>query len=79
MSCLGKLVNVSVKVPEELRELMKRININWSEYLREVIEAKVREELAKEASRELDEIRARARRTPTEAIVRWIRKDREQG
>ncbi len=76
---MGKLVNVSVKVPEELRELMKRININWSEYLREVIEAKVREELAKEASRELDEIRARARRTPTEAIVRWIRKDREQG
>ena len=78
VSCLGKLVNVSVKVPEELRELMKRININWSEYLREVIEAKVREELAKEASRELDEIRARARRVPTEVIVKWIREEREQ-
>ena len=58
---------------------MKRINIDWSMYLREVIEAKVREELAKEASRELDEIRARARRTPTETIVGWIREDREQG
>ncbi len=79
VSCLGKLVNVSVKVPEELRELMRRININWSEYLREVIEAKVREELAKEASRELDEIRARARRVPTEVIVKWIREEREQG
>ncbi len=79
MGCLGRLVDISIKIPEELRELMKRININWSMYLREAIEAKVREELAKEASRELDEIRARARRTPTEAIVRWIRKDREQG
>jgi len=47
VSYLGKLINVSVKVLEELRRLMKKVDVNWSEYLREVIEAKIRAELAK--------------------------------
>lgn len=47
MSLLSRLVNVSVKVPEEVRRLMKRVNVNWGEYLRQVIEAKIREELTK--------------------------------
>ena len=41
---MGKLVNVSVKVPEELREMMRRVKVDWSEYLREAIRAKIREE-----------------------------------
>jgi DNA repair exonuclease SbcCD nuclease subunit len=69
-------VNVSVKVPEEIRRLMREVDINWSEYLREVIEARIRLERAKRASRELDEIRRRIKRVPTEEIVRWIREDR---
>jgi hypothetical protein len=69
-------VNVSVKVPEEIRRLMREVNVNWSEYLREVIEARIRLERAKEASRELDEMRRRVKRVPTEEIVRWIREDR---
>jgi len=75
---LGRLVNVSVKVPEELRELMRQVNVNWSEYLREVIKARIREELAKEASKKLDEIQARAVRVPTEVVVRWLREERER-
>jgi len=74
---LGRLVNVSVKVPEELRELMRRVKVDWSEYLREVIKAKIKEELAKEAAEELDEIKGRARKVPTEALVRWLREERE--
>lgn len=76
VSPLGRLVNVSVKVPRELRELMRQVDVNWSEYLRSVIEAKVREELAKRASRRLDEIRAGAGRIPTGEIVGWLREDR---
>jgi len=71
-------VNVSVKVPEELRGLMRRVNVNWSEYLREVIKARIREELAKEASKKLDEIQARAEKVPTEVVVRWLREGRER-
>jgi len=78
VSYLGRLVNISVKVPEELRELMRQVNVNWSEYLREAIKAKIREELAKEASKKLDEIKARAERVPTEVVVRWLREERER-
>jgi len=73
---MGRLVNVSVKVPEETRRMMKKVNVNWSEYLREAIEAKIRGEIAKDASRKLDEIRKKAGKVPTEEIVRWIREDR---
>lgn len=73
---LSRLVNVSVKVPEELKKLMKEIDINWSEYIREVLEAKVRAEMAKKASRKLDEIREKAGKVSTEEIVRWIKEDR---
>jgi hypothetical protein len=78
VSFLGRLVNVSVKVPEEVRSLMKKVNVNWSEYLREVIEAKIRVEMAKDATKKLDEVRGRAREVPTEELVRWIREDRER-
>ncbi|RLE50044.1 MAG: hypothetical protein DRJ31_02615 [Candidatus Methanomethylicota archaeon] len=76
---MGKLVNISVKVPEEIRKLMKEVDVNWSEYLRGVIEAKVRIEVAKEAARKLDKIRERSGKVSTEEIVRWIREDRESG
>ncbi|MBS7612277.1 hypothetical protein KEJ27_08800 [Candidatus Bathyarchaeota archaeon] len=75
---MSRLVNVSVKVPEEVRRLMKRVNVNWSEYLRQVIEAKIREEIAKEAAEKLDEIRRRSGEVSTEEIVKWIREDREK-
>ncbi|RJX16130.1 hypothetical protein CW703_02105 [Candidatus Bathyarchaeota archaeon] len=75
---MGRLVNVSVKVPEELRNLMKKVDVNWSEYLREVIETKIRMEMAKDAVRRLDEIRGRAGKISTEEIVKWIREDRER-
>ena len=72
-------MNISVKVPEEIRKLMKEVDVNWSEYLRGVIEAKVRIEVAKEAARKLDKIRERSGKVSTEEIVRWIREDRESG
>ena len=75
---MGRLVNVSVKVPEELRELMRRVKVDWSEYLREVIKAKIKEELAKEAAEKLDEIKGRAGKVPTEVLVRWLREEREK-
>jgi len=73
---MGKLVNISVKVPKELKEQMKQVDINWSEYLRSVIEAKVREELAKKAASRLKEIRRGAAKIQTGEIVKWLREDR---
>lgn len=73
---MGKLVNVSVKVTEEVKRSMKGVDVNWSEYLRKAIEAKIREERAKDAARKLDAVRAEAGKVPTEEIVGWIREDR---
>ncbi|MBS7645669.1 MAG: hypothetical protein QW569_05335 [Candidatus Bathyarchaeia archaeon] len=75
---MGKLVNVSVKVPEETVKLMKKVNVSWSEYLRGAIEAKIRAEMAREAVTLLDEIRERAGELPTEELVKWMREDRER-
>jgi hypothetical protein len=76
MSFMGRLVNISVKVPEDVRELIKKVDVNWSELLREVIMDRVRLELAKEASKILEEIRKSSGKTSTEEIVRWIREER---
>ncbi|MEM2790086.1 MAG: hypothetical protein QW702_01600 [Candidatus Bathyarchaeia archaeon] len=75
---MGKMVNVSVKVPEEIKKLMREMDVNWSEYLRRVIEDKIRVEMAKNALKKLDRIRGSAGRVPTEEVVRWIREDRER-
>ena len=69
---------MSVKVPEELRKLMRSVNVNWSEYLRGLIETKARVEMARDAVKKLDEIRERAGKLPTEELLKWIREDRSR-
>ncbi|MEM4329232.1 MAG: hypothetical protein QXS68_08360 [Candidatus Methanomethylicaceae archaeon] len=75
---IGKLVNVSIKVPKELRDLMRMVSVNWSEYLREVIQIKLGMELGKKALNSLDETRMRVQEMPAEDLVKWIREDRER-
>lgn len=57
---------------------MKKVDVNWSEYLRGGVEAKVRVEMARDAMRRLDKIRERASGVPIEELVRWIREDGER-
>jgi len=46
-----------VRVDDDLKERMRRYpQVNWSEYIRESLERKIREEEMKEATRELDEL-----------------------
>jgi len=55
---------------------MKKVDVNWSELIREVIMDRVRLELAKEASKILEEIRKSSGKISTDEIVRWIREER---
>lgn len=48
---------VSIRVPKELKEEMRRLDVNWAEYLRSSIEERVRLERIKRACREMDEVR----------------------
>jgi predicted DNA-binding protein len=73
---MSKLVNVSVKVPKEVREQMNRVKVNWSSYLREAIERKIKEELAVQASKLLDDVRRSTKDVEIKRIVEWIREDR---
>jgi hypothetical protein len=56
---------------------MKKVNVDWSGYLREVIESKIKMEVAKDAARKLDEIRLRVKRVSIEEVIRWIGEDRK--
>lgn len=69
---------ITVKVPKELKEKMKEIKVNWSAYIRSVIQKKLEEHKAKAASAKLDEIRARSKAVTTEELVAWIRENRER-
>ena len=45
---------ISVRVPDELKEKMKRYDINWSEEIRRFIEQKIRDEEKAELLNEID-------------------------
>jgi len=47
---------ISVRVNEELHQKMRDTQINWSEYIRDAIEAKIREEEMRRAADEMDRI-----------------------
>ena len=75
---LGKASAVTVKVSGELKEKMKRVKVNWSEYIRDAIQRKVEEQRVKAASAKIDEVRKRAKSVSTDELVSWIREDREK-
>ena len=68
---------ITVKVPGELKKKMKRVKVNWSQYIRDCIQNKIDQQDMIEASTKLDEIRKRTQPTSTAKIVSWIREDRE--
>ncbi|MHA1596079.1 MAG: type II toxin-antitoxin system VapB family antitoxin [Candidatus Asgardarchaeia archaeon] len=68
---------VSIRVPKKLKEEMKKVNINWSKYLRSIIEEKIRQIRMEEASRKIDEIRNKTIMGVFNA-ARSIREDRDK-
>lgn len=67
-----------MKVSSELKEKMRRVGVNWSEYIREAIQRKIEEQRMKSASAKIDEVRRRAKPVSTDELVSWIREDRER-
>jgi len=75
---VGKVSAVTVKVSDELKEKMKQVRVNWSEYIRRAIQKKIEEQKLKTASAKIDEVRKRAKPVSTDELVSWIREDRER-
>ena len=71
-------VTITAKIPKELKEKIRRFNINASRVIREALEAEVRrreEEQLKALAREVSRI---LNKIPEEEIVRAIRKARDE-
>ena len=75
---MSRYVTVSVKIPEDLKERMKRLGIRPSRVLRKAIEDNVRREEAKLLDRKLERLRPVLEKVSSEEVVRSIRKDRDQ-
>ncbi len=66
---------LTIRVPKELKEKMRKLNINWSEEIRLFIERKIR---SHELLQALTEIRCKAKeRRVSVDSVKLIREDRE--
>jgi len=72
-------VTVSVKIPEELKNRMKKLGIKPARVLRKAIEDEVRKEEAKVLEKKLERLRPVPDRLSSEAVTRSIREDRDQG
>ncbi|MGQ9538282.1 MAG: hypothetical protein ACUVTE_01660 [Candidatus Bathycorpusculaceae bacterium] len=69
---------VTIKVKDELKKKMKRIKINWSEYIRQAIQWRIDLEKRREAAKKLlEDLRAGKHVAPKGFINETIRKMRE--
>ncbi len=70
---------VAVRVPEETKKKMKEVQEDWSEFLRQAIEARLQKEEQKRLLKELDRVLKKVRKSPKGFAARSIREDRDRG
>ena len=68
---------ISVSVPDELKEKMKKYDINWSEEIRRFIELKVREIDRKKLLDEIDSFLENVPELPKGNATKLVRDDRD--
>ena len=68
---MGKTNAITVKVSSELKEQMKQVKVNWSQYIREAIQKKIDEQKFKTASTKINHFRMRAKPVRTDELVSW--------
>jgi predicted DNA-binding protein len=65
----------SIRLPEETKKRMKEIDIDWAEYIRGAIEAKILESRRKKAVESMDRVREKTKQGVFDS-TRSIREDR---
>lgn len=75
---MSRYATVSVKVPEDLKDRMKRLGIRPAKVLRKAIEDEVRKEEAKLLDRKLERLRPVLDKVSPEEVVKSIREDRDK-
>lgn len=75
---LGKYVTVSVKVPPELKEKIRKLGIKPSKLLRKAIEEEVRRREVERIKGEIEMMRPILSKISIEDVVKSIKEDRER-
>jgi len=52
---------VSIRVPKDLKEEMSRLDLDWADYIRQVIEERVKAEKMRRACKVMDELREKTK------------------
>ncbi|NJE55614.1 hypothetical protein [Thermococcus sp. 21S9] len=68
---------ISVRVPDELKEKMKKYNINWSEEIRRFIELRVMEIEREKLLDEIDSFLENVPELPKGKATKLVRGDRD--
>ena len=71
------LSTISIRVPKDLKENMSRVQEDWAEYLRSMIERRIRKHQMVEASETIDRIRSKTKKGSYHA-AKSIREDRDR-
>ena len=73
---MSNSVTVSTKIPRELKEKMKKLNIKTSKLLRKAIEDEVRRREAEDLKKQIQDMKPTLDKVDIEEIVSGIREDR---
>jgi hypothetical protein len=58
----------SIRIAKDLKEQMGKLDVDWQDYLRAVIEEKVRAERMRRASAAMDELREKTRAVKFDSV-----------
>jgi len=75
---MGRYATISVKIPAELKEELRRRGIKVADVVREALRRAVAEARMRELEERLEEIAPLLERMPLDFVVRSIREDRDR-
>lgn len=75
---LSKSVTVSTKIPKDLKEKMRQLNIKPSKLLRKAIEDEIKRREAKKLKEQIQKMKPAFDKVGLEEIVKGIREDRSR-
>ncbi|RLG40290.1 MAG: hypothetical protein DRO05_06785 [Thermoproteota archaeon] len=67
---------ITIRIPEELKEEMRKYDVNWREIIRRAIEEKIRSIKMEEAVEKIREVRKRSKPVKKGELDAWIKQDR---
>jgi len=70
---------ISVRIRRELKELMDKVGVNWSEEIRRFLERRVREEMRRKFLDDAKRLRSRIGVESKVSAAELIREDRDHG